>query len=401
MNKEKVLLFNPYSNNFILKSRNSKAGEYLSKTIENERVYRISKKESRNCQIADIIEECIAKCIGNKITSKTGGAPFNFYPIISFQGDISKNKLVNGILEASQIKNNLSEITLYLNNHSSALPRSLYEFYKQVPIGYNYGKKEDLNFELAKEIIKQVSNSSAYKISIMGGNLTKYNRLNTLIKEIEDHGLNIELSFYFGDILDLNDYKLTYDLFKNHNVIINIVFTSTSELIIFLNTYNNFCRSNRISLILLVASQKEYLKYKEFTTENEWSNLQILPILNSLKTTLNNDVFICQKDICGQRYSEKKIHSNGFINRCFWGKIKVLPSGVSYTSFNRRSIGNIKRHTLNELAYNELSRINTWRLTRNQVEPCKKCIFCDLCPPISDYELNLNKFNLCSIYKLD
>jgi len=51
-------------------------------------------------------------------------------------------------------------------------------------------------------------------------------------------------------------------------------------------------------------------------------------------------------------------------------------------------------NTLKEIVLYELSQTNSWKLTRDKIDPCKNCLFQQLCPPISNYELFFEKYNL-------
>ena len=52
-----------------------------------------------------------------------------------------------------------------------------------------------------------------------------------------------------------------------------------------------------------------------------------------------------------------------------------------------------------EMIVKEIIRGKSWKLTRRKVMPCKKCVYCDICPPISNYEKAIGKYNLCKIVK--
>ncbi len=53
--------------------------------------------------------------------------------------------------------------------------------------------------------------------------------------------------------------------------------------------------------------------------------------------------------------------------------------------------------TIHGRTYKEMYRGKSWRRIRKKVEPCKKCTFEALCPPLSNYEYALGANNLCHI----
>lgn len=52
---------------------------------------------------------------------------------------------------------------------------------------------------------------------------------------------------------------------------------------------------------------------------------------------------------------------------------------------------------INELVFKEMKNGKAWFLTRDEVSPCKDCLFRYLCPSPSNYELVIGKPNLCHV----
>ena len=50
-----------------------------------------------------------------------------------------------------------------------------------------------------------------------------------------------------------------------------------------------------------------------------------------------------------------------------------------------------------KLIYNELRHGNSWRRTRDKQAICKECIYKYLCPSPSNYEIAIQKPNLCNL----
>jgi len=108
-------------------------------------------------------------------------------------------------------------------------------------------------------------------------------------------------------------------------------------------------------------------------------------------------VYITQVNLNSLKLSEKDIIKNSSINRNDFGKLFILPDGKIYSNLNSESIGNIKTDLFQEAIYKELKYTKNWLKTRGDVIPCKNCIYKAICPPISNYERYLNKFNLCHL----
>jgi len=65
---------------------------------------------------------------------------------------------------------------------------------------------------------------------------------------------------------------------------------------------------------------------------------------------------------------------------------------------NDAMIGNAAKHTLADLVSEELENGISWKRTRKGVSPCSGCIYQFLCPPISSYEIFMQRFNFCDVY---
>lgn len=391
-----ILLLNPYNNNYIIKDIELSDGEFLLKSIENEGVLELG-TISLSSEIESIIEEASEKNIGSTIYSSNSAPPFNFLPKFSFQGDIEKNILNEKTFEASHIKNNLTEISIYLNNHSSVLPKTHFGLYKQVPISYLRGKKRELDGASIFSLLDEILASSTYKIKFMGGNILKYSNLTNIIEYIKGKEINLEFNVYSGDILEKGVIHESINTLQSSGGLLTIVFLTPEELKVFLRQNKAFLNDFPVIIQALVFNPIDHQNYLSISKEHNIKNISLLPIIDNEKSSLLKDMIVAQDDILMQRFTEKRIHSQRIMNRCFWGKLKVLPSGAVYSTFYRKPLGNILRNSINELAYNELTKINSWRLSRSRVKPCKDCLFQDLCMPISEYELYLDKFNLCSI----
>lgn len=87
----------------------------------------------------------------------------------------------------------------------------------------------------------------------------------------------------------------------------------------------------------------------------------------------------------------KKINSN------FYGSLIIFPDASVRSALNSKVIGNLEYEDLSKMIDQEIRKGNTWRLVRNKQEPCKDCLFRDLCPPISDLEMCVERYDLCTL----
>jgi pseudo-rSAM protein len=93
----------------------------------------------------------------------------------------------------------------------------------------------------------------------------------------------------------------------------------------------------------------------------------------------------------------KQIAINKILNQNDFGKITILSNGNIHANLNNNSIGNIMKNTIEDTITIEMFSKNSWFKTREHLNPCKNCIYCLLCPPVSNYEYIFRKYNLCTI----
>jgi len=102
---------------------------------------------------------------------------------------------------------------------------------------------------------------------------------------------------------------------------------------------------------------------------------------------------LIQKTFCKKRFN---IFAHQKLNTNFFGSLTIISSGDVYANINRPALGNIVNNSILELIKSELIINTAWRKIRD-VEPCSNCIYQYLCPSPSNYEIILDKSNLCCI----
>jgi pseudo-rSAM protein len=209
------------------------------------------------------------------------------------------------------------------------------------------------------------------------------------IKNVSSHfdtTIHMELNHYL--VLDKNNH---YD-----NLKYNLYIDSKMEMNQLLD--KSFLLNENIRLCIFV-NDEESLSLASTLCDSLHNHVEIIPqYINNIEF-FNKNVFFNRDDIFNnQSQTIHKILTNGLLNRIFWGKIVVNSNGniCPHNSIISSNL-NIIHNSLDEAILEELNSSKTWFLKRNDVKPCKDCLYCLLCPPISEYELELGRFNLCNI----
>ena len=64
------------------------------------------------------------------------------------------------------------------------------------------------------------------------------------------------------------------------------------------------------------------------------------------------------------------------------------------------AIGNGQKVNILDIIQNELISNTEWRLVRDS-QPCDRCIYQFICPPLSNYEEAIGQTNLCHVKNLN
>lgn len=151
--------------------------------------------------------------------------------------------------------------------------------------------------------------------------------------------------------------------------------------------------------VFAVKSTKDIEETNHFIEKFRINKYQIKPVYTGDNFHFFEEyVFITKEDIISMPQSINDIFTHQAMNIHDFGKINIMPNGDVYANLNHPKLGNISSNSINEIVYKEINEGLSWFRIRNQA-PCDDCVYQWLCPSPSDYELELNRYNLCNIVK--
>ena len=106
------------------------------------------------------------------------------------------------------------------------------------------------------------------------------------------------------------------------------------------------------------------------------------------------NVFLTKEDILSAPMTIKDLFSCQAMNIYDFGKINIMPNGDAYANLNHPSLGNIYKCSLYEITQKEVEEGISWFRIRNQ-KPCTDCVYQWLCPTPSNYEIIIDRSNIC------
>ena len=236
-------------------------------------------------------------------------------------------------------------------------------------------------------LFKIIRNSNIYKINLV--NTTNINDEKKIYKYLSRMPLMVELFMHY---LHFNK-NILEEISKYDNYKLNILIDNKVQ-------YSKIVELKNIKnmIFTIIISNDNDLKY----IVRIFDDLNITNfIIKPLYTKQNYDffkenVFIDQNIFMEYPIQLDDILINKVLNTNYFGKLTILPNGDIISTFSKNKLGNLFNENLKLAIYKELKGKRSWKLTRQNIIPCKKCIFNEMCPPISNYEIVVKKM-ICVI----
>ena len=154
--------------------------------------------------------------------------------------------------------------------------------------------------------------------------------------------------------------------------------------------------SNKHSSVVYISNAESFVD-RDFGKILE-SRILFKPIYDDNSQFFEDNVFVHEQDLLSSDFKLEEIVRNRIINYNDFGRLFIDMNGQYSTNTFINPLGEVSLDNFKEVLLNcHCSEASTWFKTRETVSPCSSCIYCELCPPITDYEHLFNKFNLCMI----
>lgn len=361
--------------------------------IKNMYCIEVFSKDFDNTEFKEFVSKSVEINVGFIVnTTEKAKKPISLVPRLKLLRDFDHPDK-SSMLE-KDVRNYLTEVSFYLNGECNINCCYCSTYFKQTE--FCTKSKNELSIECIDSFLSKISNSNLRKINILGGNIWEFKDINLLIeklnkfpikKEFFSHYLNFPLNNYSSriDILDKKDNSI--------NLLLNFPLQpQIKEIIKRCNEFNL-----KVAWTIVVASTSDFNCAVQISKRFNFKEYKIKPVFTGCNEKFfQNYVFLSKNDILSSNVSRRQIFSREVINAYDFGKLIVFSDGKILANINNDPIGNINSN-LNELLFNELKNGISWRRTRLKNKPCNNCIYRLLCPSPSNYELILEKSNLCTI----
>lgn len=395
---ENVLLYNTLNGKKLEYSNNALVSSIVKRlnSAKNSYVIKLSENDIDNCEINDFIKKIKKYYIGDILKSTIRNKPFQLKPILNFQKNVKTIKKNPDLSVGSNQMQNLHELTIFINNECKLNCSNCIDSFKQFSFcSKNLKTSSELNAKQIEKVIGDIKGSSIQKISITGGNILDYLELEELNCVLDEYSSILEFNIHYQNIYNNIDKIKYFNQKSLLNILIDFPFNSKV-----LKSVNELIQIKGLNakFSFVINSENDFSEIEKNIQELNIENYVILPYFNKTNMSFfRNNVFIKKRNIFEAKPSQNEIFSRHEVNPISFGKLYITNDGTIYSNLNNSSLGNIHDISIYEAVYKEMYNGKSWRKLRINVRPCNNCTYNQLCPPISNYEYVIGKYNLCNV----
>ena len=385
--KGQILLYNTLDKETV-KIEVDEALQPIAEKLAEEKIVQINESVLKHPSISHFIDVLRNSFNGDVLSVADGqSVPALFHPVINNQRAFKRLMKVDKINIDNQVMNYLEEVYIYINGYGE---KETYPPYMQVP-SYMH-QSQDIDGDSLLKWLRTIHDKQINQLNILGGNVLAHPYFNEILNVAKQKSHEV-LLYYRYDLLKteclslLNEIDKLVLIIPPHRVSENLFKEKVAELQNKLN----------IQWIFLISSENDYLNAETLCEQNGIVNYLLKPIYNGKNLAFFEDtIFMDELDVQNLKPTKREIYANQTINRNEFGRITVLPNGNIHANPNKKELGTIDKNRMHDIIYKEMSEGTSWLNIRKK-KPCCDCIYQWLCPSPSNYELVIDKPNLCHI----
>ena len=330
------------------------------------------------------------------------GKPVNILPEPYFKSYLTRESLQRQeVRESVNYDDYIHELDIYLTSHRPAgspdpFPSATRQF---IFPGVTTSDNQELPWSLLEPFIRQVTQFRITQVHLSGTHIETYPYLGDLMNLLTK--ARIPVKFHFPAAGFPDDLAAKILAYRYSKIVFHFSYPIDPDP--FNNLINDLISSGKIKqseLRFLVSSQEELVTSRQIIAALHLPNASIDPYYTGNNFDFfQQAVFITQEDIRSSKPDQKEVFSRISVNESDFGKFTLLPDGNVYANLNDPPVGNIRVNSPEELILKELVEGISWGRIRKNVAPCQECLYHFLCPPVSNYELLLNRFNCCDVFE--
>lgn len=333
--------------------------------------------------------------VGKIVTlSKDDKKPFSFPPILNLRNEAEERQMDNANYRPTNIVNNFHEITFLLGGER--LKEEETDYYKQIP--YPINSDICLNLDSIYSFLDTTNIRKLHQVNIISNSFENYPDFKSLLETLPRY--NIPITYFVkGGNANIIDFFLQHSQIEN--VSIELYFTDVEHLQIIENLLAP--KGINYKWIFLLKKTEDLDTFQNIIELYGITKYRMVPVIIDNKSNsefFRDYVFISQEELSELSLTKRNIFCNQVLNSNFFGKLYVTPNKKVYANLNGDALGTLEEDALYLIRKEIINEKSFWKYTREKSDPCNKCIYRALCPPPSNYEFYLNRFDLCTVKDL-
>ena len=136
---------------------------------------------------------------------------------------------------------------------------------------------------------------------------------------------------------------------------------------------------------LLIRCEDDYRRWNSLAANLSDKDYTLIPVAENNVDFFRANVFLSEEEILSQKLSKKDIFRHQALNVNQFGVLYVFPDGTVHSAPDAPAVGTLE-DSVHQVIIRELEENHAWRQTRQEMEPCRNCIYHDLCPSPTAYE---------------
>lgn len=353
---------------------------------------RITEEQLENKEIQSFITEIRNTFSGDWIDCELSQRkPFIFKPRLNLLDDPEKTILEKGYTLREDLLQYLHEVTIQLDTPCRSTCIHCAEYHKQSLFCTHESVPEVLDTKEYIPLLDRLSTLGIHHINITGGNLAESGRFRDLLQIAGSYTFQVHLYTYYENV----DPGLIALLKNNDKFVLTLLCEGIPEEEQ-IQTALSYTQDAVCNWHFLISSGEEYEQINRIREEFGLPG-EIIPFYDGQNEDFFRQyIYMDVDDILAEPISKQQIFRRQVMNENLFGKLTIAADGTVYSNRNKPALGNIRTNTLNELVYKEIAEKNCW-LWKREDTSCHDCVYKLLCPPPGNYELVLEKSNLCHI----
>ena len=337
------------------------------------------------------INSIVDKHIGHIVPlSLDGKKPFSFPPILNLQHEIEERRMDDYYYRSINIANNFFEVTFLLGGEEFSKTGN--DFYKQIQ--YPISTKQFLDIAAIHRFLNHNNIRYLQQINLIGYHLTAYPDWQLMLETMPQYGIPVTYYFQGDETIAIEEICK----YSTEKISLGLYFTDIESL----RGIETLLANRKINhqWIFVLEKNSDWEQAQQIVDSYQIENYKMQPVLTGDAVNyafFENNVFTSSEELTQLTPSKKNIFCNQTINSNYWGQLFVMPDRKVYANLNKAPLGSIEEDVLCLIRKEMIDADSCWRYTRDKFSPCKSCIYRYLCPPPSNYEFYLNRFNLCTV----